>query len=413
MIWPVSDADAFQRLDALIGVGLRLARSAPSGRVLLARIAGAIDPEWVPQPWGEEIVAELAGAQVQASEPIAFRQIERTLRDAWGARPTDELDELDSDPVAVTPSSQVHRGRLDGATVAVKVLRPGLAASVRQDLSLLEGLLAPLGAAFPALDAAAVVREFRERVLDELDLEHEATVQRRFERALRDHPLFVIPAPVTRLARDAVLVSEWVEGVPLSQAADSDQAAARLVVFVLGAAHFGVVHADPEPRNVLVLDDGRLAILDFGATRTVASERVELAASALEAFAADDAEALGDALDRLGALPATDAASALELAKHALGELAGEEPVLLDSSAVVASRDRLLGRGHQLADLLQAGALPPEDLWPARSVAQLFATIARVGAAAPWRELCRAAVRDGWQASAVRATGAIALTRTP
>jgi hypothetical protein len=172
------------------------------------------------------------------------------------------------------------------------------------------------------------------------------------------------------------------------------------VQFVLGAARFGVVHADPDPRDVLVLDDGRLAILDFGATRTVASERVELAAGALEAFAADDAEALGDALDRLGALPATHAPSALELAKHALGELAGEEPVLLDSSAVVASRDRLLGRGHQLAELLQAGALPPEDLWPARSIAQLFATIARVGATAPWRELCRAAVRDGWQASA-------------
>ncbi|MGP0036548.1 MAG: AarF/UbiB family protein [Solirubrobacteraceae bacterium] len=104
-------------------------------------------------------------------------RIERVLRDAWGRRPTDELDDLDREPVAVTPISQVHRGVLDGAAVAVKVLRPGLAAAVRQDLGLLEGLRRPLQAAFPALDAGAALREFRERVLEELDLENEASVQ--------------------------------------------------------------------------------------------------------------------------------------------------------------------------------------------------------------------------------------------
>ena len=51
--------EAFSRIDALIQVGLRLARSAPSGRVLLARIADAIDPTWIPRPWGDTIVAEL------------------------------------------------------------------------------------------------------------------------------------------------------------------------------------------------------------------------------------------------------------------------------------------------------------------------------------------------------------------
>jgi len=67
-------------------------------------------------------------------------EVERALRAAWGAAPMEELDELDPEPAAVTPTSQVHRGELDGAPVAVKVLRPGVAASVRQDLALLEGL---------------------------------------------------------------------------------------------------------------------------------------------------------------------------------------------------------------------------------------------------------------------------------
>jgi predicted unusual protein kinase regulating ubiquinone biosynthesis (AarF/ABC1/UbiB family) len=390
--------ETFHRIDALIQVGMRLARAAPSGRILLARIADSIDLDWIPRPWGDGIVAELEAAHAEALKPIAFREIERILARAWGAKPTEELDELDPEPVAVTASSQVHRGVLDSSPVAVKVLRPGLAAGVRQDLALLEGILAPLGSAFPALDPGAVVREFRERVLDELDLEHEAAAQRRFYRALRKHPFLLVPQPITDLAHDSVLVSEWVDGVPLWQADDLDLAAARLVVFVLGALRAGIIHADPHPDDVLVLDDGRLVVLDFGATRTVQSERVEAATAAVDAFAEEDAAALGEALERLGALPASHAQTLLDLLLHALGDLAGPDPTRLDSHAVLAARDRLFGRPRQLSEVIAAGAMPPEDLWPARGSVQLFAAIARVGATGAWRELVRVALREGWAA---------------
>lgn len=391
--------ETLHRLDALIEVGLRLARSAPSGRILLARIADSIELDWIPRPWGDGIVAELEAAHAAAHEEMGFKDVERVLARAWGTKPTDELDELDPAPVSVTPSSQVHRGVLDSSPVAVKVLRPGLAASVRQDLALLEGLLAPLGAAFPALDPGAVVREFRERVLDELDLEHEGTAQRRFHRALRGHPFLVAPAPVTRLTHESVLVSEWVDGVTLRQAPNPDEAAARLVVFVLGALRAGIIHADPHPDDVLVLEDGRLAIVDFGATRTVQRERVEAATAALEAFAADDADELGAALERLGALPASHAPMLLDLLRHALGELAGPDSARLDSAAVLEARDRLFARPRELSEVTAAGAMPPEDLWPARGSVQLFATIARVGATGQWLELARAALQDGWAAN--------------
>jgi predicted unusual protein kinase regulating ubiquinone biosynthesis (AarF/ABC1/UbiB family) len=301
--------------------------------------------------------------------------------------------------VAITPSSQVHRGVLEESAVAVKVLRPGLSGSVRQDLALLEGLLAPLGAAFPALDPGALVREFRERILDELDLEHEASAQRRFHRALRSHPFLTVPAPVTRLSHESVLVSEWVDGTPFWRASNPDHVAAQLVVFVLGGLRAGIVHADLHPNDVLELPDGRLAVLDFGATRTVEPERAQAGAEAVEAFVAEDAARLGAALERLGALPPAHAATALELVRHALGDLAGADPVRLDSAAVIAARDRLFDRPRELSELIGAGALPPEDLWPARGAAQLFASIARVGATGRWREQVRAGLREGWDAS--------------
>jgi len=392
--------DALRRIDALLQVGLRLARTAPNGRIVLAQIARSIDLEWIPRPAGDEIAAELEAAGAHTRDPLSPRAVERALRDAWGVKPSDELDELDPDPVAVTPTAQVHQGVLDGSPVAVKLLRPGLAASARQDLVLLDGLLGPLGTAFPGIDPRALIREFRERVLDELDLEHEASSQRRFHRALRSHPFLTVPAPVTRLTREGVLVSDWVDGVPISSAPDPDAAAARLLVFVVGAARFGVMHADPDLDDVLVLPDGRLAILDFGATRTVVPERVASVQAALDAFAADDAAGLGVALAKLGALPESEGAAVIEVARHILGELAGPGRARLDTPAVIGARDRLIAGPDPLVRLVLAGTLAPDDLWPARGIAQLYSLISRLGASGEWLELSRAALRDGWEAGA-------------
>ncbi len=74
----------------------------------------------------------------------------------------------------VTAATQTHLGSREGSDVAVTVLRPGLAGIVRSDLSLVDQLVGPARAAFPAVDVQAVVREARERTLDDLDLEHVA-----------------------------------------------------------------------------------------------------------------------------------------------------------------------------------------------------------------------------------------------
>jgi predicted unusual protein kinase regulating ubiquinone biosynthesis (AarF/ABC1/UbiB family) len=368
--------------------------------VLLARIAVGVDLAWIPRPWGDELATELAAARVSVSEPLNANKIERALRDAWGTRPTDILDDLDPEPVAVTPTSQVHRGALDGAPVAVKVLRPGLARMARQDLALVDALVVPLARAFPALDACAVMQEFRERVLDELDLEQVATAQRRFQRALRGHPWLMVPAPAMALAREGVLVSEWVDGIPLWRASDADQAAARLIQFALGGGAAGIAYANPDPDDVLVLPDGRLAMLGFGAWAEVDPDRIALTAAALHAFLANQVQAFAQALEQLGWLPRSSGATALRLIEEGLGGLAGPGPARLDCDAVLDARDRLLDRPEAIVELILAGSLPAQDLWPARGVAQLFATIARVGATGDWPALALTALRDGWDAPA-------------
>ena len=390
--------ESLARLEAVFAVALRVARSARSGRVALAQLAGALEPEWLPRPAADDFLAVLGDAAQVTREPIAAREVERALRDAWGADPAEELDELELErPVAVTPGAQVHRGVLDGEPVAIKLLRPGLAASVRQDLTLLEALAAPLGAAFPALETSAVLHEVRERVLEELDLESEATVQRRFARALRAHPFLTVPAPVTRLCHEGVLVSAWVDGVPLAQAPDLDAAAAQLVVFVLGAAHWGVSYADPHPDNVLVTSDGGLAIVDFGAVRPIAPGRLQAAAGVLDAVAAADAGALGAALAQLGWMSAEHGPATLALARALGGPLFEPGASRIDTDEAIAARERLVAHAGELAALLPLGALAPEDLWPARGIAMLLGTLTRLGVSGDGVALAQEALRDGWE----------------
>jgi hypothetical protein len=390
--------ESLARLEALFAVGLRIARGARSGRIALAHLAAALDPAWLPSPAADDLAAILRDAERQTREPIGERDVERVLRDAWGVKASDELDDLELEPVAVTPGAQVHRGTIEGEPVAIKLLRPGLGASVRQDLALLEALAAPLRGAFPALDASAMLREVRERVLEELDLESEATVQRRFARALRRHPFLSVPAPITRLCHQEVMVSEWVDAVPFTQASDPDRAAARLVVFVLGAAHWGVSYADPHPDNVLVMPDGGLAIVDFGACRRIDAERLRAATAVLAAVAEEEVETLGRSLEELGWMAAEHAPAALSLARALAGDLLTPGASRLDGDQVIALRERLVAHADALADLLPRGALAPEDLWPARGVAALLGTIARVGATGDWVGLALAALRDGWDA---------------
>ncbi len=88
----------------------------------------------------------------------------------------------------------------------------------------------------------------------------------------------------------------------------------------------------------------------------------------------------------------------MNLVTEVLGDLAGPDPVRLDSEAVVAVRDRAMARPEAVLDILLTGRLAPEDLWPARGVAQLLGTIARVGATGSLARARAARAAPGWVA---------------
>jgi len=214
-----------------------------------------------------------------AAPALPWSTVERVLvaelGEDWSARLT-----LDTRPAGAASIGQVHRGTWratpDAApvAVAVKVQYPGVAKALRSDLRQLRRVARVLGSLGHLADATGLVDELAARLDDELDYEKEATSQRRFATAFAGDPLVVVPE--VHHATGKVLVTGWLDGAPLSQhindpalsQAARDRIGAALVhVIYAGPERTGLLHADPHPGNFLLLPDGRVGVLDFGAVK--------------------------------------------------------------------------------------------------------------------------------------------------
>jgi predicted unusual protein kinase regulating ubiquinone biosynthesis (AarF/ABC1/UbiB family) len=360
---------------------LALTRAAPSARILIARAGGVLEPAALPPEIRPAIEREVEAARAAACVELRPAEVERILRQAWRQPATAVLDALDPEPLAVTPAAQVHRGELDGAPVAVKVRRPGVERSVRNDVALLDGLAVPLRAAFPRLDAAAVLRDLRTLALDELDLEHEASQQRRVARAVRGIEGVVVPRPHGELAAETVLVSDLLEGATVADGARPPDAlgAARALAAAYRAAVLGAGLApyDLRASHVVVAPDGTLGLLGTGVARTLDRDRAAAARAALDALVAGDEDGFAALVaGETALLDDDDARAAHRVLREVLGELLAPG-ARLDAAALRALADRGRAASPEMMRLATRAAAGPEDLALGRTIGQLAAVVAR------------------------------------
>ncbi len=207
----------------------------------------------------------------EAAPPLPASTVHKVLVADLGADWRDSFAEFDDTPAAAASIGQVHRARWrDGRPVAVKIQYPGAGKALISDFTQLSRLARLFGVLMPGLDVKPLLDELRKRVAEELDYRLEAASQEAFANAYADDPEFYVPHVVA--ATDHVLVSEWMDGTPLSKviaegsAEDRNRVGILLVRFLFsGPARAGLLHADPHPGNFRLLDDGRLGVLDFGA----------------------------------------------------------------------------------------------------------------------------------------------------
>jgi predicted unusual protein kinase regulating ubiquinone biosynthesis (AarF/ABC1/UbiB family) len=212
-------------------------------------------------------------------EPFSFEEVQAIVERELGARLSKAFSVFEERPVAAASLGQVHRAALrDGRLVAVKVQRPGVAESVAQDLDALEEIASLLDARTDAgrrYDLTGMVDEFRAAVTIELDYVREADNLRLIGKNLDEFKLITVPQPVdgytsSRVSR--VLTMNYVSGTKVTAISpvvkvelQRDVLAETLVqAYLKQIVLDGVFHADPHPGNVLITDDGLLALVDLG-----------------------------------------------------------------------------------------------------------------------------------------------------
>jgi predicted unusual protein kinase regulating ubiquinone biosynthesis (AarF/ABC1/UbiB family) len=228
---------------------------------------------------------ELAGpyratlTKLQESAPaLPTATVHAVLAQELGPRwRTSKFQSFEDTPSAAASIGQVHKAVWrDGRKVAVKIQYPGAGQALLSDLNQLARVARLAGSWIPGMDIKPITDELRSRMTEELDYNLEATSQRRFAKVFRDDPHFAVPDVLSH--SEHVIVSEWMDGTPLSQIvasgtpAQRNAASERYMEFLLvGPARAGLLHADPHPGNFRLLEDGRLGVIDYGAVNRLPS----------------------------------------------------------------------------------------------------------------------------------------------
>ncbi|MEP6508686.1 MAG: AarF/UbiB family protein [Gemmatimonadales bacterium] len=252
-------------------------------------------PDVVPEPYLSAL-----GTLVDRVPMVPFEKIEREIITAYGKRPEEMFESFDREPLASGSLGQVYRARYEGRDVVVKVLRPGVEELVASDIHAVSRILDIISARWSNSHLRGfrvVVDEFSRRIGEEMDFNQEATNAIAIADRFATNPNVLVPMIETALTRQRVIVMEYMEGTKIdslaalvSSGAMNGQRVVESVVeaYIQMMLVDGLFHADPHAGNLLVTDDGRLVLLDFGMVVRVEPEmRRTLIRTALAAVGRD------------------------------------------------------------------------------------------------------------------------------
>jgi predicted unusual protein kinase regulating ubiquinone biosynthesis (AarF/ABC1/UbiB family) len=365
----------------------------------LGQFASFIDTEFIPEEYREIYQEQLAKLRTDAPA-MPWEKVEKVLEEEYDGEPLSELfAEFEQEAFAAASIGQVHRAELlDGRIVAVKIQYPGIAEALDADLRN-AGTIVRLGRALaPGLDAKAIAKELRERVMEELDYEYEAQNQRTFSRAYRDHPFIYVPEVITRLSRRRVLVTELVEGLDFEQVkALPDEERSRFGEIIFRGSFGSIYHlqhfnADPHPGNYILLADGRVAFLDFGMTKKLDHEQIVLEQRAFDAASRDDPEDFRKALHDLGFIKnpsKLDAERLLEHMRAVGGWYIEDREIEISAKRVMKIIESTNDPRSEYYDLMRREAMPADELMGRRMEIGVVAVLGQLRAKRNWHRIMR------------------------
>ncbi|MGQ0625153.1 MAG: ABC1 kinase family protein [Sporichthyaceae bacterium] len=347
----------------------------------------------LPEPLVAPYRATLVKLQ-ESAPPLPPRIVLDVMSTNLGPQWRGRFAEFDTAAVAAASVGQVHRAIWsDGREVAVKIQYPGAGEALLGDLNQISRLARVFGGLAPGLDIKPLIAELKDRVAEELDYGLEAQSQRGFAAAFAGDPDIAIPAVVHQDGK--VLVTEWMDGTPLSAVINDadqdlrDRAGELYHRFLLsGPGRAGMLHADPHPGNFRMLADGRLGVLDFGAVNHLPGGLPPAVGTLLAMALGGDAQGVSDGLRTEGFLKTSISIDPDKLLAYLLPFL---EPVTTEHFRF--SRAWLRAQGTRVGDPRSGSYytglqlnLPPRYLLLHRVWIGAIGVLCQLEAAGYWRE---------------------------
>ncbi len=230
-----------------------------------------------PGLFGDEVADEFRSC-LDTGPAVPFGEVRLAVEADLGCTLEEAFGAFDPLPIGRASIAVVHRARLhDGREVAVKVLRPGIERLVATDLDLMQPLFELLARQTGDQIAGSMLQMvdgLRQQLAEELDLRNEARALAHFRKlgAEIDLPLMVVPEPYPELSGPNVLTMEFLRGIPIDDLAAVEELGydpAPLVeqvvrAFFITTVRWGAFHGDVHAGNMLLLEDGRLGVIDWG-----------------------------------------------------------------------------------------------------------------------------------------------------
>jgi predicted unusual protein kinase regulating ubiquinone biosynthesis (AarF/ABC1/UbiB family) len=257
----------------------------------------------LPSPYTKE----LSKLQDQVP-PHDFREIEKRLRDELG-KIEEIFLEFEKEPIASASLGQVHKAKLkNGQLVAVKVQYPGIEKIVETDLKVLQIILRFFGFFRKNLQWKILLEEFKEFVFLELDYINEGKNAERIKEDFRDTDWVVVPSVLWEFTTKRVLTLEYIDGIKVTDYPSYERMGIKreevmervLELYFRMIFSKGFFQADPHPGNIFVLQDGRIALLDFGLSREIKRETIQGFGRMARAVAERNPEELALAFKEIG-----------------------------------------------------------------------------------------------------------------
>lgn len=259
-----------------------------------------------------EYIKELEKLQ-DSVEPVDFEEIEKIIEESYGKKKEEIFKYIAETPLGSASIAQVHRALFwDGEEAVLKVKKPGIDHIIELDTTILYHIAVIIEKRMPELEyynPVKLVNEFSSTIKKELDFTREGRNNDIVRLNFKENEMLVVPKIYWDYTVKNVLVMEYIIGEPMAEflARESsnrhDIAVKGANIFLKQILEDGFFHADPHPGNIFVINERKLAFIDYGMVGVFDEESQENLSEILLGIVMQNEEKVIKGFESFGTMP--------------------------------------------------------------------------------------------------------------